>query len=96
MSQPELDFEFDPPDFLSDKARSPQVPKKLHILKHVTAAGLLVAATTGIVSLFYGYVNNDMVMGALAKKKDSSRYGGYKHSPCGGESSLGEFRRKNQ
>lgn len=70
MSQPELDFEFDPPDFFSDKARSPQVPKKLHILKHVTAAGLLVAATTGIVSLFYGYVNNDMVMGALAKKKN--------------------------
>jgi hypothetical protein len=70
MSQPELEYEFDPPEFLRDKVRPPQAPKKQHILKHVTAAGLLVAATTGIVSLFYGYVNNDMVMGALAKKKN--------------------------
>jgi hypothetical protein len=68
MSQPELEFEFDPPEFLRDKASASRAPKKLHILKHVTTAGLLVAATTGIVSL-YGYVNNDMVMGALAKKK---------------------------
>ena len=68
MSQPEVEFEFDPPDFLRDQARSPQAPKKLNILKYVTAAALMVAATIGIVSLFYGYISNDIVMGALAKK----------------------------
>jgi hypothetical protein len=70
MSQPELEFEFDPPEFLSDQARSPLAPKKLNILKHVTAAGLLIAATVGIVSLFYGDVTNDISMQALAKKKN--------------------------
>ena len=29
MSQPEVEFEFDPPEFLSDKAKSLQAPKKL-------------------------------------------------------------------
>jgi len=70
MNQPELEFEFDPPEFLRDKARSPQAIKKLHILKQVTVAGLIIAATTGIVSLFYGYVSNDLVMGALGKKQN--------------------------
>jgi hypothetical protein len=70
MSQPELEFEFDPPEFLSDKARSPQAPKKLNILKHVTAAGLLLAATVGIASLFYGHVTNDISMQAPAEKKN--------------------------
>ena len=70
MSQPELEFEFDPPDFLRDAAKSPQVPKKLNILKYVTAAGLLVAASVGIVSLFYGDVTNDIVTQALARKKN--------------------------
>jgi hypothetical protein len=72
MSQPELEFEFDPPEFLRDKARSPQAPRKLHILKHVTVAGLLVlvATTVGMVSLFYGDAVNDMVLVALAKKKN--------------------------
>ena len=69
MSQPEVEFEFDPPEFLSDKARSPQAPEKLNILKHMTAAGLLVAASVGIVSLFYGDVTNDIVRQALARKK---------------------------
>ena len=69
MSQPEVEFEFDPPEFLSDKARSPQATEKLNILKHMTAAGLLVAASVGIVSLFYGDVTNDIVMQALARKK---------------------------
>ncbi|HTG17496.1 MAG TPA: hypothetical protein VK747_19765, partial [Blastocatellia bacterium] len=70
MSQPEVEFEFDPPEFLSDKARSPQAPKKLNILKHVTAAGLLIAATVGIISLFYGHVTNDISMQAPAEKKN--------------------------
>jgi hypothetical protein len=72
MSQPGLEFEFDPPEFLRDAAKSSQAPKKLNILKHVTAAGLLIAATIGIVSLFYGDVTNDMVVRGLTKKKNSS------------------------
>jgi hypothetical protein len=69
MSQPpELEFEFDPPEIFQDKARSPQLPKKLNILKYVTAAGLLVGATVGMVSLFYGDVTNEIAMVALAKK----------------------------
>jgi len=70
MSQPELEFEFDPPEFLSDKARSLQASKKPNILKHVTAAGLLIAATVGIVSLFYGHVTSDINMQALAEKNN--------------------------
>ena len=74
MSQPELEFEFDPPEFLSDKARSPQAAKKLNILKHVTAAGLLIAATVGIVSLFYGHVTSD-TRRSQARAKASRRTG---------------------
>ncbi len=72
MSQPEIEFEFDPPEFLRDKAKSLQAPKKLSFLKHVTAAGLLVAASIGVVSLFYGDVTSEIVMQALAKKKNPS------------------------
>ena len=72
MSQPELEFEFDPPEFLRDRTRSPQLPKKFNLLKYVPATVLLVlvAATVGMVSLFYGDAVNDMVMVALAKQKN--------------------------
>jgi hypothetical protein len=70
MSQPELEFEFEPPEFLRDQARSPQAAKKFNILKYLTATGLLVGVTIGIaarsapslVSLFYGDVKNDVIM----------------------------------
>jgi hypothetical protein len=70
MSQPELEFEFEPPEFLRDQARSPQAAKKVNILKYLTATGLLVGVTIGIaarsapslVSLFYGDVKNDVIM----------------------------------
>lgn len=71
MSQPELEFEFDPPDFLRDAAKSPRAPKKLNILKHVTATALLIAASIGIVSLFYGGGTNDILARGLTKKKNS-------------------------
>jgi hypothetical protein len=69
MSHPELEFEFDPPEFLRDKQTSAQTPKKLNALKHVTAASVLLVGTIGIVSLFYADVTNDIVMEALGKKK---------------------------
>jgi hypothetical protein len=70
MSQPELEFEFDPPDFLRDKGTSTRASKKLSVLKHVTAASVLLAGTIGIVSLFYADVTNDIVMQALGRKKN--------------------------
>jgi hypothetical protein len=69
MSQPELEFEFDPPEFLGDKAKSPQASKKPNLLRHIAIAGLLV--TAGIVALFYGDVMSEVVMKALAKKNNS-------------------------
>jgi hypothetical protein len=69
MSQPGLEFEFDPPEFLRDKQTSAEAPKKLNALKHVTAASVLLAGTIGIVSLFYADVTNDIVTQALGKKK---------------------------
>jgi hypothetical protein len=68
MSQPELEFEFDPPDFLHDEARSPELPKRFSVLKFVAATVLLLAASAGLVSLFYGDVTNDLVTVALATK----------------------------
>jgi hypothetical protein len=71
MSQPELEFEFDPPEFLRDRTGSPPLPKKFNLLKYVPATVFLalVAATVGMVSLFYGDAVNDMVMVALAKQR---------------------------
>ena len=70
MSQPELEYEFDPPDFLRDKARSSQATKKRNVLKQVATTGLLVAGAIGIVSLFYADVTNDLVAFTLLKKKN--------------------------
>ena len=72
MSQPELKFEFDPPDLFHDQATSAQTPKKvnlLNLLKHITAACVLLAGSIGIVSLFYADVTNDVIMRALGKKR---------------------------
>lgn len=71
MSQPELEFEFDPHEFLTDKTRSPQASRKPNILKHIAVASLLVTATVGIVSFFYGNVMSDVVTKALAKKNNA-------------------------
>ena len=68
MSQPELKFEFDPPDFFQDNDRSPELPKRFNLLKFVAATGLLLAASATLVSLFYGDVTNGLVTVALAKK----------------------------
>ncbi|HXV80848.1 MAG TPA: hypothetical protein VEG60_13300 [Candidatus Binatia bacterium] len=70
MSQPEIEFEFDPPEFVHGEARSPQFQKKFNLLKYVTATGLLLAVSGGMVSLFYGNVTNDMVRVTLAQKTD--------------------------
>lgn len=70
MNLPEVEFEFDPPEFVHDEVRSPQVPKKFNFLKYVTATGLLLAVSGGMVSLFYGNVTSDMVPETLAQKTD--------------------------
>jgi hypothetical protein len=71
MSQPEIDFEFDPPEFVRDDPKSSRAPKKLNILRHLTAAGLLLAAAVGIVLLLlHADVNSNLVLDILTKKQN--------------------------
>lgn len=71
MSQPGIDFEFDPPEFVRDDPKSSRAPKKLNILRHLTAAGLLLAAAVGIVLLLlHANVNSNLVLDILTKKQN--------------------------
>jgi hypothetical protein len=71
MSQPGIDFEFDPPEFVRDDPKSSRAPKKLNILRHLTAAGLLLAAAVGIVLLLlHADVNSNLVLDILTKKQN--------------------------
>jgi hypothetical protein len=71
MSQPGIDFEFDPPEFVRDDPKSSRAPKKLNILRHLTAAGLLLAAALGIVLLLlHANVNSNLVQDILTKKQN--------------------------
>jgi hypothetical protein len=71
MSQPGIDFEFDPPEFVRDDPKSLRAPKKLNILRHLTAAGLLLAAAVGIVLLLlHANVNSNLVQDILTKKQN--------------------------
>jgi hypothetical protein len=70
MSQPGIDFEFDPPEFFRDDSKSSRTPKKLNILRHLTAAGLLLATALGIVVLLlYANVSSNLVLDVLTKKQ---------------------------
>jgi hypothetical protein len=71
MSQPGIDFEFDPPEFVRDDPKSSRAPKKLNILRHLTAAGLLLAAAVGIVLLLlHANVNSNLALDILTKKQN--------------------------
>jgi hypothetical protein len=72
MSQPGIDFEFDPPEFIRDDPKSSRTPKKFKILRHLTASGLLLAAAVGIVLLLLPYANvsSNLVLGILTKKQN--------------------------
>jgi hypothetical protein len=71
MSQPGIDFEFDPPEFFRDDAKTSRTAKKLNILRHLTAAGLLLAAALGIVVLLlYANVRSNLVLDILTKKQN--------------------------
>jgi hypothetical protein len=68
MSQPGIDFEFDPPEFVRDDPKSSRAPNKLNMLRHVTAAGLLLAAAAGIaLLLLYTNVSSNLVLGILTE-----------------------------
>jgi hypothetical protein len=70
MSQPGIDFEFDPPEFFRDDSSSSRTRKKLNILRHLTAASLLLAAALGIVVLLlYANVSSNLVLDVLTKKQ---------------------------
>lgn len=72
MSQPGIDFEFDPPEFVRDDPRSTRAPGKLNLLRRVTAAGLLLAAAVAVVLLIFlnANVGSNLVPDILAKKQD--------------------------
>jgi uncharacterized coiled-coil protein SlyX len=72
MSQPGIDFEFDPPEFVRDDPKSSRTPKKLNILRHLTAAGLLLAAAVGLVLLLllYANVSSHLVLDILTRKQN--------------------------
>jgi hypothetical protein len=62
MSQPGIDFEFDPPEFVRDDPKSSRAPK-------TPTAGFLLAAAAGVVLLLlYVNVNGNMVLDVLTKK----------------------------
>lgn len=69
MSQPGIDFEFDRPEFVRDDPKSSRNPRKLNILRRLTAAGLVLAAVVGVVLLIsrYADVNSHVVLDILAK-----------------------------
>jgi hypothetical protein len=73
MNQPGIDFEFDPPEFVRDDLKSSQPRKKVNVLRQLTAAGLLLAATVGIVLLlFYANVSSNLILGIPAKNDNPS------------------------
>ena len=70
MSQPGIDFEFDPPEFVRDDPKSSRTPKKLNILRHL-AASLFLAAAVGIVLLLlHANVSSNLVQDILTKKQN--------------------------
>jgi hypothetical protein len=72
MSQPGIDFEFDPPEFVRDDPKPPKTPRKLNPLRSLIAAGLLLAAAVGVFLLIslYPNVSRNLVLDVLAKKQN--------------------------
>jgi hypothetical protein len=71
MSQPGIDFEFDPPEFFRDDPKSSRALKKPNLLRRLTA-GFVLTATAGIaLLLLYANVNGNLVLDLLAKKQNS-------------------------
>jgi hypothetical protein len=71
MSQPGIDFEFDPPEFVRDDPKSSRALKKPNLLRRLTA-GFVLTATAGIaLLLLYANVNGNLVLDLLAKKQNS-------------------------
>jgi hypothetical protein len=70
MSQPGIDFEFDPPEFVRDDPKLSRPPRKLNLLRSLIAAGFLLAAAVGVfvVISFYPNVSSHLVLEVLAKK----------------------------
>jgi hypothetical protein len=70
MSQPGIDFEFDPPEFVRDDPKSSRAPKTPNLLRRPTAGFLLAAAAGVVLLLVYVNVNGNMVLDVLTKKQD--------------------------
>ena len=72
MSQPGIDFEFDPPEFVRDDPKPSRPPRKLNLLRSLIAAGLLIAGAVGVFVLIslYPNVSSHLVLDVLAKKQN--------------------------
>jgi hypothetical protein len=70
MSQPGIDFEFDPPEFFRDDPKSSRAPKTPNLLRRRTSGFLLAAAAGIVLLLLYVNVNGNMVLDVLTKKQD--------------------------
>jgi hypothetical protein len=68
MSQPGIDFEFDPPEFFRDDPKSSRAPKTPNLLRRRTSGFLLAAAAGVVLLLLYVNVNGNMVLDVLTKK----------------------------
>lgn len=71
MSQPGIDFEFDPPEFVRDDPKSSRALKEPNLLGRLTAGFILTAAAGIVLLLLYANVNGNLVLDILAKKQNS-------------------------
>jgi hypothetical protein len=71
MSQPGIDFEFDPPEFVRDDPKSSRALKEPNLLGRLTAGFTLTAAAGIVLLLLYANVNGNLVLDILAKKQNS-------------------------
>jgi hypothetical protein len=70
MSQPGIDFEFDPPEFVRDDPKSSRAPKTPNLLRRPIASFLLAAVAGVVLLLLYVNVNGNMVLDVLTKKQN--------------------------
>jgi hypothetical protein len=77
MSQPEIDFEFDPPEFVRDDPKSSRIPRSRNLVRRLTVVGLLLAAAAAVVLpiILYANASGNLVLDMLAKNPNPSMAG---------------------
>jgi hypothetical protein len=70
MSQPRVDFEFDPPEFVRDDLKPSRTLKTPNLLRRLTTSLVLSAAAGIVLLLLYANVNGNLVLDILANKQN--------------------------